>query len=135
MLPHFRSPIYRFPGIFLCSFISKAKLVQTVGSILVIPWATYMFASGHQTLDFLLTVYGAAIIAPLALIGFTRTFNRLIGVISMNETNEYIRVGYLSFYGTRRTGYIPVDDIIPVTEIVSQMEKYPKILQLKRYST
>uniref|UniRef100_A0AC34F246 Transmembrane protein 186 n=1 Tax=Panagrolaimus sp. ES5 TaxID=591445 RepID=A0AC34F246_9BILA len=127
-------PIYRFPGIAFSSFISKLKFFQTLGSALVIPWATYNYASGYQTFEFLATVYAAAILAPITLFAFSRSFNRMIGVMAMNEKNEYIRIGYLSFFGTRKNAIIPIDDIMPLSDVVSTMEKYPKILQLKRFS-
>uniref|UniRef100_A0A914QAR4 Transmembrane protein 186 n=1 Tax=Panagrolaimus davidi TaxID=227884 RepID=A0A914QAR4_9BILA len=128
------TPIYRFPGIAFSSFISKLKFFQTFGSALVIPWATYNYASGYQTFEFLATVYAAAILAPITLFAFSRTFNRMVGVISMNEAQEYIRVGYLSFYGTRKNAIIPVDDLMPLNGVVAKMEKYPSVLQLKRFS-
>uniref|UniRef100_A0A914YPN5 Transmembrane protein 186 n=1 Tax=Panagrolaimus superbus TaxID=310955 RepID=A0A914YPN5_9BILA len=127
-------PIYRFPGIAFSAFISKLKFLQTFGSACIIPWATYNYASGYRTFEFLLSVYGAAILAPITLFAFSRSFNRMIGVISMNESKEYIRVGYLSFYGTRKNAIIPIDDIMPLSDVVSTMEKYPKVLQLKRFS-
>lgn len=80
------------------------------------------------------TVYAAAILAPITLFAFSRTFNRMVGVISMNEAEEYIRVGYLSFYGTRKNAIIPIDDLMPLSGVVAKMEKYPSVLQLKRFS-
>ncbi|KAE9547395.1 hypothetical protein FO519_009391 [Halicephalobus sp. NKZ332] len=121
--------VYRFPGIVICSFISKAKFVQTIASALVIPWVVYLYTSGQQPLSFLITGCGAALLAPFALVGFTKTFNKMIGVISMTESKEYIRIGYLSFYGSRRNVIFPLADIVPLTDLYNP-ENPEKVLKM-----
>uniref|UniRef100_A0A7E4V749 Transmembrane protein 186 n=1 Tax=Panagrellus redivivus TaxID=6233 RepID=A0A7E4V749_PANRE len=126
-------PVYRFPGIVFCSFIAKAKFVQTVVSVLGVPWLTYAYATGQHSFDLFLTGIGAAFLAPAALIAFSRSFNRMVGIISMNEAGDHIRVGYLSFFGGRRNAHIPVVDIPPLSDSCD-VTNPPKVIQLSRYS-
>lgn len=62
-----------------------------------------------------------------------RYFHGLIGVISMNETNEYIRIGYLSFWGSRCNKYMKLDDVIPLNESSTGVSS--KIVRFRRYSS
>ena len=99
----------------------------------MIPWVIYLYTSGQQPLSFLIVGFGAAILAPLALIGFTKTFNKMVGVISMTESKEFVRIGFLSFYGSRRNMIFPVEDIVPLTDVYSP-ENQEKILKLSKFS-
>lgn len=71
--------------------------------------------------------------ANFVTVGISRFFNGLIGVISMNETNEYIRVGYLSFWGNRCNKYMKLEDVIPLNE--SSMGIKSKIVRFRQYSS
>ncbi|PIO63081.1 hypothetical protein TELCIR_15336, partial [Teladorsagia circumcincta] len=56
---------------------------------------------------------------PLVKPGLLRYLNRLIGVIAMSESNDYVRIGYLSFWGARRNKYLEIDDVLPLTEVAA----------------
>ncbi|VDK65224.1 unnamed protein product, partial [Onchocerca ochengi] len=60
-------------------------------------------------------------------------FSGLIGVISMNETNEYIRIGYLSFWGSRLNKYMKLEDVIPLNESSTGINS--KIVRFRQYSS
>lgn len=79
------------------------------------------------------TLSASLIFANFVTVGISRFFNGLIGVISMNETNEYIRVGYLSFWGNRCNKYMKLEDVIPLNE--SSMGIKSKIVQFRQYSS
>uniref|UniRef100_A0A0K0DUC1 Transmembrane protein 186 n=1 Tax=Strongyloides stercoralis TaxID=6248 RepID=A0A0K0DUC1_STRER len=109
-------PVYRFSGIWVGAFFAKAKLAQTLVSIFLIPYASYRLFTGFYDFKYFSIIVFLSILAPIFLFVFARYYTRLVGVISMSECNEYIRVGYLSFFGTRKNRYIRVDDIVPINQ-------------------
>ncbi|CEF69299.1 Transmembrane protein 186 [Strongyloides ratti] len=113
-------PVYRFNGIWVGAFLAKAKLAQTVVSLLLIPYASYQLSTGFYDFKYFLIITFISLLAPIFLYIFSRFYSRVIGVISMSECNEYIRVGYLSFFGTRKNRYIKVDDIVPIFDTSSK---------------
>lgn len=63
---------------------------------------------------------------------FSRFFTHLIGVISMTESNEFVRVGYLSFWGRRRNKIMKLEDVMPLRDC--NVDLTNKIVHLKQYS-
>uniref|UniRef100_A0A0K0F1Y4 Transmembrane protein 186 n=1 Tax=Strongyloides venezuelensis TaxID=75913 RepID=A0A0K0F1Y4_STRVS len=118
------TPIYRFHGIWVGAFLAKAKLIQTIASLFLLPYATYKLYIGTYNFENFMVVSLISILAPILLFAFARFYSRIIGVISMSECNEYIRVGYLSFFGTRQNRYIKVEDVVPLNETTSTTSKH-----------
>ncbi|VDK78600.1 unnamed protein product [Cylicostephanus goldi] len=102
---YLRIAVYRYPGIRFAVLLARAKLLQTVASVLFLPYSSYQYAFGHVDATFFYSTAFVAVFAPIALAVFSRYLNRLIGVIAMNESNDYVRVGYLTFWGSRKNKY------------------------------
>uniref|UniRef100_A0A158R4G8 CDP-diacylglycerol--glycerol-3-phosphate 3-phosphatidyltransferase n=1 Tax=Syphacia muris TaxID=451379 RepID=A0A158R4G8_9BILA len=126
-------PVYRFQNIVIGSIIARLKLLQTIIAAAVVPYYFWKYGLGEVQLERCLLISGLAIFAIGMLVAATRYFNRLIGVISMNQTNEVIRVGYLSFWGSRRNQIIPVKDVVPISD--SDSNPNDVIVKFCRYST
>ncbi|KAK6059174.1 hypothetical protein COOONC_03201 [Cooperia oncophora] len=94
--------VYRYPRIRFAVILARAKLIQTVVTVLYLPYSSYQYLLGHVDVSWFYTTAALAVLAPILLAVFSRYLNRLIGVIAMNESNDYVRVGYLSFWGARR---------------------------------
>ncbi|KAI6189932.1 AAA domain-containing protein [Aphelenchoides bicaudatus] len=109
-------PVYRFHKIPLYSGVARAKFLQTIFSALLVPYQTYGFLTDTLSLQGYIGSLGFAAIAPLVLVGFTRYFNRIIGVVSFNEENQLVRFGYLGFWGGRKNLIVSLDDIMPLTD-------------------
>uniref|UniRef100_A0A0N4Z4L2 Transmembrane protein 186 n=1 Tax=Parastrongyloides trichosuri TaxID=131310 RepID=A0A0N4Z4L2_PARTI len=127
------TPIYKFNGIWIGAFFAKAKIVQTIASLLIIPFATYKLYIGSYDFQYYMTVICISLLAPLMLFAFAKYYSRLVGVISMSEDNNFIRVGYLSFYGTRQNRYIKTEDVLPIYECTNKTTKH-MIVPLQQYS-
>ncbi|GMR59354.1 hypothetical protein PMAYCL1PPCAC_29549, partial [Pristionchus mayeri] len=125
-------PIYRFEGIRLGVLLARAKLVQTIASLLYLPYSTFGLLTGTTDEGTFMVTLALAVAAPLLLAVFSRYLNRLVGVISMNESNEYVRIGYLTFWGSRRNVHVEVADIIPISENSSEKDQ---IVKLQWYSS
>ncbi|CAI5451680.1 unnamed protein product [Caenorhabditis angaria] len=108
--------IYRYPGVRFAVLLARAKLIQTIASVTYLPYSTFQYLNGAIDSTWFYTVSTMAFLAPIMLMIFSRYLNRLIGVIAMNETNEYIRIGYLTFWGSRKNQYLAVDDVVSISE-------------------
>ncbi|KAM3717735.1 CDP-diacylglycerol--glycerol-3-phosphate 3-phosphatidyltransferase [Dirofilaria immitis] len=126
-------PVYRFRGIHYSVLATKIKLALTISSIALIPYKYYQYLEDAISTNHLISVLAFASFTTLAFIFFCRFFNRLIGVISMNETNEYIRIGYLSFWGKRCNKYMKLDDVIPLNELSTGINR--EIVRFHQYSS
>ncbi|KAI6199767.1 CDP-diacylglycerol--glycerol-3-phosphate 3-phosphatidyltransferase [Aphelenchoides besseyi] len=121
-----RIPIYRFPSIKICALISRMKLVQTIASVCFAPYQTYAFMNDQISNLTFFGSLGLAVIAPITLFAFTQTFNRIIGVISIDQEQELVRFGssefsssassYLSFWGGRSNITAHLDSVVPLTD-------------------
>ncbi|EFO17301.1 hypothetical protein LOAG_11198 [Loa loa] len=126
-------PVYRFRGIHYSVLATKMKLALTVSSVALIPYKYWQYLDEAISINHFTSISAFATFTTLAFIVFCKFFNGLIGVISMNETNEYIRVGYLSFWGSRRNKYMKVDDVIPLNESSTGISG--KIVRFRQYSS
>ncbi|KHJ75522.1 hypothetical protein OESDEN_24862, partial [Oesophagostomum dentatum] len=113
----FRVAVYRYPGIRVGVLLARAKLLQTVASVLFLPYSSYQYLTGQVDATFFYSTAVLAVLAPIALAVFSRYLNRLIGVIAMNESNDYVRVGYLTFWGGRKNKFLEVTDVLPLSEV------------------
>ncbi|KAK6016354.1 hypothetical protein OSTOST_18164, partial [Ostertagia ostertagi] len=109
--------VYRYPRIRFAALLARAKLLQTVVTVLYLPYSSYQYLVGHVDATWFYSTAALAFLAPVLLAVFSRYLNRLIGVIAMNESNDYVRIGYLSFWGARRNKYLEIDDVLPLTEV------------------
>ncbi|VDM56709.1 unnamed protein product [Angiostrongylus costaricensis] len=121
----FRIAVYRYPGIRFAVLLARAKVIQTAFAILYLPYSSYQFSMGHIDTVFFYSSAILAVIAPITLAVFSRQvllfdrlvrvfieyLNRLVGVISMNESNDSVRVGYLT--------YLDVADVLPLSEVAA----------------
>uniref|UniRef100_A0A1I7X809 Na_Ca_ex domain-containing protein n=1 Tax=Heterorhabditis bacteriophora TaxID=37862 RepID=A0A1I7X809_HETBA len=110
-------PIYRYPSIGFGVILARSKLLQTIASILYLPYSSYQYLFGLAESTWFFSTAALAIFAPIMLAVFSRYLNRLIGVIAMNDGNDYVRIGYLTFWGSRRNKYLEVADVLPLTEV------------------
>uniref|UniRef100_A0A0N4XE31 Transmembrane protein 186 n=1 Tax=Nippostrongylus brasiliensis TaxID=27835 RepID=A0A0N4XE31_NIPBR len=120
--------VYRYPRIQYAVMLARAKLIQTIGTVIYLPYSWYQYLLGHVDAQWFYSTAVLAVLAPLILAAFSsmietvaydifRYLNRLIGVIAMNETNSFVRVGYLTFWGSRKNKYLEVADVLPLSEV------------------
>ncbi|VDN07829.1 unnamed protein product [Thelazia callipaeda] len=126
-------PVYRFRGIHYGALATKTKLALTVSSIALVPYKWWQYSQDNISSDQLLYVLSFASFTTLALFFLSRFFGRMIGVISMNATNDYIRVGYLSFWGNRRNKYMKLEDVVPLNEASTSISD--KVTRFQQYGS
>ncbi|CAJ0924371.1 unnamed protein product, partial [Mesorhabditis belari] len=124
--------VYRYPLAPLAVLVARAKLVQTVASIIYLPYSFYNYTQGLIDATWLMNTTLLALFAPLALMIFSRTMNRLVGVVAVDEGNQWCRIGYVSFWGRRKNKIRPLDDVIPLAE--SGADTTHKLVKLSFHS-
>lgn len=108
--------MYRFRRIGLYAVIARAKFYQTLLSLGVVPYQTYLLTTGGVSLNNYFWGVGMAVLAPLVLIAFSRSFNRMAGVVAFNPAEQTVRFGYLSFWGKRADRLARLDQLVPLTQ-------------------
>ncbi|CAJ0573850.1 unnamed protein product, partial [Mesorhabditis spiculigera] len=120
--------VYRYLPIRLAAMVARMKLVQTIASVLYVPYSIFNYIQGTIDWSWLVNTTSLAVFAPLALVLFSRTMNRLVGVIAVDETNSYARIGYVSFWGRRMNKVRPIEDVVPLTN--SEGDTTQKVVKL-----
>ncbi len=124
--------VFRFPFIVVLRLISRLKLLQTGLTLLVVPPAVYQYHLGLLSDYVFHSVVSVATIAGLMLYVMSAYFRYVVGVISLHKTDDIVRFGTLSFWGNRRNVYVPVKEIVPLSELIdSPTDVYVK---LRRYN-
>lgn len=90
--------------------LSRLKLYATLGA-LAIPTIGPAYLELSATELGLAT--GMAVAGSLSLLAVARITTRLVGVISLHDKEELIRVGYLTFWGKRRNAVVPIANVAP----------------------
>ena len=110
-------PIYQFPYIIHLRLLSRMKIYQTIFMVLALPPSTYSYLYGSMNVLQYYCLCGTTIFAGLMLYITSYYFRRLIGLISFNRHTRQVRVSHLTFWGRRRDVFVPVEDVIPLTEL------------------
>lgn len=109
--------IYRFPYIVHTQFLSRLKLYQTVFTVAAIPWAFKMAGDGLITPQMLTGVIGCSILACVMLGVLSIYFQRLIGMLYINKTDNIVKVSHMTFWGKRNDIYMNAENIIPLSDL------------------
>ncbi|KAI1727332.1 PLD-like domain-containing protein [Ditylenchus destructor] len=126
-------PVYRFNGIVKYTFLSKMKFLQTLLSAMLLPYGYYLHVN-EQISDILygLTIVGS-LTAPVILFAFTRTFNRIVGVISIHENQQVVRIGHISFWGGRANTIVDIEDLLPLSYSPDSYTRSPFVRLCRHY--
>jgi hypothetical protein len=127
--------VFRYPYIRHCILICRVKMAQTLltcGVLMPVAIANWYYS--QISLEVASGVCAMGLIALAMMLVFTRFSSRLIGVISVNRNCEYARIGYLSFWGFRRNRFVPVDDIVPLSEIHNRRAPHKVFVNFQQYS-
>ncbi|KRZ13788.1 WW domain-containing protein [Trichinella zimbabwensis] len=110
-------PLYRFKWMPIIASISRIKLAQTVLSVIFVPVAYSAYQEKQISLNQLYVLVFICVFALFMLFVMSGIFRRLIGVVSLDESRNVIRIGHLTFWGARRNVEIPLEDLTPLSEV------------------
>ncbi|XP_061416872.1 transmembrane protein 186-like isoform X1 [Lethenteron reissneri] len=109
-------PIYRFPAIRATRFISRLKNVQTIFMVVALPPIYYLHTQGLVDEHSLRLTSGVAALACCSLYGISHYLRRWVGLMALSADGSTLRVSHLSFWGGRRDRFVPVADVVPLSE-------------------
>ncbi len=126
-------PIYRFPYIRGARILARLKLYQTGLTVIGIPAISYLYSTGQLGLDSVFAAVGVASFAGVMLYVISGYLRKVVGVISLSDRGDIVRIGRLTFWGNRRNVYTPLTDIVPLTDCESNLNDI--YVHIRRYST
>lgn len=101
-------------------------------AVLLVPLTAVSLSNGFISTESMLAVTGAATFACLMLYAISYWVMRIVGVISVNRSRDFIRVGHLSFWGGRRNRFFLVDDVTPLSELsIAKSDLYTKLKSIE----
>ena len=105
---------YRFNQITYARLLSRMKLYQTGFCVTALPPMTYLSYIGAFPWENTYSACGVAGFACVVLFAMTGYLRRLIGIMSLNEKTNTVKVSHLTFWGGRHDLYLGVEDIVPL---------------------
>lgn len=126
-------PIYRFPYIKGAVLLSRLKVYQSILTVVFIPICAWQYSAGAVGLISLQLSFGVSCFALCMLYIMSSFFRKLVGVISMTSDGKYVRMGHMTFWGKRTSTFIPVNNIVPFSEIPDHVSDV--YLKLKTYDS
>lgn len=124
--------IYKFPYIVQSRTVSRLKIYQTAITSVAIPVVGYLTHVGTVDIQGFLATLSIGGLATLMLYVMGEFFRRLVGIVYYNSSESSVKISHLSFWGNRKDIYVPLEDIVPLTDTDdSPTDVYVKLL---RYS-
>ena len=124
---------YRFPYIVAARFIQRLKLYQTGIVVAAVPPTVYCYKIGTVGLEPSMAVIGASALALTMLYIATNFFQRVIGLVAISSDQKLVRLSHLTFFGGRNDVIVPVNDIVPLSDIDERSDDI--FVKVRRYST
>jgi uncharacterized membrane protein len=108
---------YRFPYIIIMRALSRLKIYQTATMAVFLPVMKYMEITGQMPNDMFWAFTGMTGFSCAMLFIMSHFFRRLVGLMSLNEAEDTVKVSHLTFWGKRNDLFIPVDEIVPLADL------------------
>jgi len=124
--------IYKFPYIVQSRAVCRLKVYQTAITSVAVPVVGYLNHIGAVDTQAFLGTLAIGGFATVMLYVMGEIFRRLVGIIYYSPSENSVKISHLSFWGKRKDIYVPLEDIVPLTDIgESPTDLYVKLL---RYS-
>ncbi len=121
---------YSFPYMRGLRLTSRMKLVQTGLTIVAVPIVSYNFAMGTASLFQLEMLLGVATFAGIMLYVMSFYFMRVAGYLSLSREGKTLRVSHLTFWGKKRETYIPIENVVPLSDLPDKpRDAYVKLMR------
>lgn len=124
--------IYDLPTITVLRTLSRLKLIQTGVTAVILPPVYYYYLQGDVTPFLLYSSTGIAVFAAFMLYVISHFARRVVGRMYLDTTGSTLKVSHLTFWGSRNDVYMPVKDVMTITDTGDSPEEV--ILLLRRFS-
>lgn len=123
---------YKFPYIVPCILVNRLKVYQTAFTFFLVPMQFYSLHIGTSNIASSIAVLGVCSFASVMLIVMGHYFSRLIGSMYYNERKNLVRISHLSFFGTRKEAFMPIEDLVPLSDLGEKSSDL--YVKLRKYS-
>ena len=124
---------YRFPNILLMRFITRMKLYQSAITVVMLPTSAYLHTLNLVPVTTVQASLGVTAFACVMLYIMSHYSQRLIGLMSLSDCNSIVCFSHLTFWGGRNDVYVPVKEVIPLSDLPERpADAY---ICLRRYDT
>ena len=121
--------IYKFRYIMPVVLISRFKVLQTALLVGMIPVAINSYLSGTMSIIALTCFTSCGVFATGMLYVMSYFFRHIIGIISVNQNEDVVRLSHLTFWGRRHDVYSSVEEIVPLSDTVTKQTDIYHIVQ------
>ncbi|GAA6231115.1 transmembrane protein 186 isoform X2 [Lates japonicus] len=125
--------IYTLPYIKHLRAMSRLKLLQTAITMVILPPVYVLYLQGDVSLFFVSYTAGIALFAGVMLYTASHFFRRVVGMMYLDPSQTTLKVSHLTFWGKRQDIYLPVSDVMTITDTGDSTKE--TILKLQRYSS
>ncbi|XP_044733562.1 transmembrane protein 186, partial [Chrysoperla carnea] len=127
-------PIYKFPYIRLLQAINKLKIYQGITTTIAIPLSGIFQFIGVIDENYLPIIAALGVTGTISLTVLGKVTENFIGFMYINKDGTLLRISYLDFWSRRKNVDIPIDDIVPLSDMSTALTD-KLYLKLSRYST
>lgn len=120
---------YRWPTMKHFRFISRLKLYQVSGMLVLLTPMTFWYHMGTVNLATLTFAGAAAAGTTGVFVALSRMFTRCVGELALTHSGD-IRVSTLTFMGKRKDFLIPANCIIPYNDTANRLRSPLQRLEL-----
>ena len=121
--------IYTFRYIVHTRVLSRFKIYQTLVTLAAIPPAFLMHENGVLSSAGMLSFFGIASTATVMLYVMSTFFRHIVGIISINQSEDIVRISHLTFWGRRRDVEFDVADIVPLSDMSVKPNDIYQVIQ------
>ncbi|XP_051240008.1 transmembrane protein 186 [Dicentrarchus labrax] len=125
--------IYTLPYIKHLRAASRLKLLQTAFTIVILPPVFVLYHQGLVPFSLVGYTTGIALFAGVMLYAASHFFRRVVGIMYLDTSHTTLKVSHLTFWGKRHDIYIPVSDVMTISDTGDAADEM--LLTLKRYSS
>lgn len=126
--PEFRN-IYIFRYIVHVRVLSRLKIYQTLLTVGTIPPGVYLHNAGDLSTSGLAAFVGIASLATAMLYVMSAFFRHIVGIISVNQSENVVRISHLSFWGKRCDVQFNLSDIVPLSDMPVKPNDIYQVIQ------
>ncbi|XP_078610825.1 transmembrane protein 186-like [Branchiostoma floridae x Branchiostoma japonicum] len=108
--------VYRFPYMQILAAVSRLKIAQTTLMVFMIPITVTVAVEGDASWATANSVIGLGIFSTIMLYAMSEYLRKFIGVVSINQSGDTVKLSHLNFWGRRVETYVDINNVVPMTE-------------------
>lgn len=109
--------VFKFPHIILIRALARFKIYQSAVMLSGVPLVHSAVKEGYLTSDSAFQIYLGAGAALGTLYCISNIVRKLVCLISIHNDMKHVRLARMTFWGNRRNVIVPIESIVPLSEV------------------